>query len=967
MPANATTQSDARAHVLTGVEEQISELQPGLEQTADLSVLLAQVNQLQQLLNAFPADATITGTVTNDVLQPVSDVQSGSEPLSTLGNVLASLYVLQGSLTQDMQKWMASGAMTTADSLKLQGLVLAVIASVNQVLVTRPDVAAIMDDLTAIKSLGGGPADAVAYHDFNVLQIAFRSVWMNAFDADLQQAAAQLYAETARFYDDSGLGMPQYQAISDVTSLIAFMNDVSNDTATAVPVPADVAVAFPNWTGEMYAALSPEQQSDVAAAAARAQSASSTPEQKADAINTANLIMSQPAGTSGRIATLITEMASAIAEPYAFDVFAPDSFNYGLLITYRQEWTPGPYQAGDLVATIPLAPGETRKFTSKRIVKSSRAEREIAKSMSTSSLQQSETSRAEAEITQKATSATNFKMTSSGSFNIGIGSIDATTSFTADQQQQSSMSKKAFHEATLKAAEEYRQERSLQVDTSSTLETEETSSGEIANPNNEITVTYLFYELQRRYAIREYLYRARPVILVAQDVPSPHEIDEAWLIQYQWIISRALLDDLFRPALTYLTTGFAGDEVSTEVLRASWSAQQQLVASLEALVTDQQAMRDSLRESLINTTFNEDVAKVAGMPVAAKVFTLGLAPDPSSMEADRLDAVAKMTKARLQYVEDSLADAQKKLTDASGAFTQATAAYSTAIQRQYSRQVAIDQLRVHVKQNIMYYMQAIWDSEPPDQRFFRLYNKKVFCPDIDRTCSATIDPVTTKVAIGGVIDVAFNNICAPALGADGGVGGTEHALVDVADLDNPLGYKGNYIIFPLVDSCYLTTYMLSSYINNYLGIIDPDGSDDFDAETFDDQWTAAEQALNAAIAADDATAQSQAQATLDQLKATLTAYISAVRHITDEIIVPTGQLFIEALPGSRPILEDFKLEHRFQDVRKVKAEVRHAELENLRLAARLVEGQTDTTLLADPEIDKKVIVAGGASLVAQTV
>ena len=37
------------------------------------------------------------------------------------------------------------------------------------------------------------------------------------------------------------------------------------------------------------------------------------------------------------------------------------------------------------------------------------------------------------------------------------------------------------------------------------------------------------------------------------------------------------------------------------------------------------------------------------------------------------------------------------------------------------------------------------------------------------------------------------------------------------------------------------------------------------------------------------------------------------RRASDEIVVPTGQLFIEALPGAHPLLEDFKLEHRRQD------------------------------------------------------
>ena len=41
------------------------------------------------------------------------------------------------------------------------------------------------------------------------------------------------------------------------------------------------------------------------------------------------------------------------------------------------------------------------------------------------------------------------------------------------------------------------------------------------------------------------------------------------------------------------------------------------------------------------------------------------------------------------------------------------------------------------------------------------------------------------------------------------------------------------------------------------------------------------------------------------------------------VIVPSDQLYIEALPGTHPILEDFKLIHRALDVKRVQAEVRH--------------------------------------------
>ena len=179
-------------------------------------------------------------------------------------------------------------------------------------------------------------------------------------------------------------------------------------------------------------------------------------------------------------------------------------------------------------------------------------------------------------------------------------------------------------------------------------------------------------------------------------------------------------------------------------------------------------------------------------------------------------------------------------------------------------------------------------------------------------------------------------------------------LIEIADLDNPLGYKGNYIIFPVKGECYLTQYMLSEFIDDYLGVRDPDGADNFDAEAFELDW-------QRASAIDDESAREQR---LARLRADLETFISAVRRSTDDIIIPTGQLFIEALPGSHPLLEDFKLLHRLEDVRKVKAEVRHAELENIRLAARLIGGQANVELLDDPDVEKKIVIEGTNTVVA---
>ena len=69
-------------------------------------------------------------------------------------------------------------------------------------------------------------------------------------------------------------------------------------------------------------------------------------------------------------------------------------------------------------------------------------------------------------------------------------------------------------------------------------------------------------------------------------------------------------------------------------------------------------------------------------------------------------------------------------------------------------------------------------------------------------------------------------------------------------------------------------------------------------------------------------------------------------------------LIIEALPGTHPILEDFKLKHRAVDVKQAQAHVGKVELENLRLAARLLSDDFE-----DPEVDGKIVVEGNTSVV----
>ena len=177
-------------------------------------------------------------------------------------------------------------------------------------------------------------------------------------------------------------------------------------------------------------------------------------------------------------------------------------------------------------------------------------------------------------------------------------SINATQSGGGDSSKESAQIKKEMRESVLKSAQEYRQQHRMEVDTSESAETEATTFHEIQNPNDELAVTYLFYELQRTYLISERIHQLTPVILVANDVPAPHEIDDAWLIEHDWILRRAILDDSFRPALDYLTKSFVGAEVNIRILESNAIAQKNLVDKINQQIQTQMGLLASNERSV---------------------------------------------------------------------------------------------------------------------------------------------------------------------------------------------------------------------------------------------------------------------------------------------------------------------------------------------------------------------------------
>lgn len=653
---------------------------------------------------------------------------------------------------------------------------------------------------------------------------------------------------------------------------------------------------------------------------------------------------------SSRLFQLLSKLEKMISERYAFDVFAKDSINFGIMVTYRQTWEPLNYQVGDLVSTIPLAPKEIRRYTTRKVSKKTRAVKEIEDSLQNRKTESSDTSRVDAEIVEKAQNTTDFKITAHESFGGEAYQIDSTQ--TSDQQQgkQSEQVKKEFRESVLKSAQEYKQQHRLEIDTSESQETEETTFHEIQNPNDELAVTYLFYELQRTYKISEKIHMLTPVILVANDVPAPDEIDDAWLVEHDWILRRVILDDSFRPALEYLAKSFVGAEINIRILENNAIAQKNVVDALNQQIQVQVQVLSSDLQDVLTAVQNLGTSEQQqGLIDAVKrIF------DPIGITGKADTGAVSAAQAMVDYAKETLDRAERErarlLSQVEVAMTALQAAVdklSSAVKEHYDRVAEVDRLRVHVKENILYYMQAIWNHEPPDQRFFRLYNIDV----------PIVNAVTTGVAVNvysngsSLEDVLLGEESLSASLPMPKVTVTKQKLVEVADLDKLLGYKGNYMIFALKDNNYITLTMMQNYleVGDEFLVRDPD---EFGNYTIDE----IQELANCLYRQNP----KLYQRNRDRLKQLIIDRLTASRNESDMVVVPTSSLYIEALVGTHPLLEDFKLIHRALDVKKVQAEVRHAELENIRLAARALKGKDE-----DPDIDKKIVIENGSDVVVQ--
>jgi hypothetical protein len=849
---------------------------------------------------------------------------------------------------------------TNQDILRYVGRLMTTMSSPEDALGTglepRADRLTVQEEIQQL-SFGPSPADVPAYYSFHNLQIAFEHTWQELIDQGLINLSEGAYQQIVGLGGDPAMG--------GTTIIVDPVHDLVHEGRTVLT--AHQVVRDHRGNNSALDGLRDILTSTLPDGAAGGTSPGAYGSQDVDPLD--------------RLPAVLDELENRLKEEYAFTIYAADrqqrSINFGILITYLEEWLPRGYQAGRLVKTLTLAPRETRKYSKKTVSRRKRSVREVENHLRSRREESTETTRAEQDIVRKATASTNFSLTSEQS--VKVPEMDmggtTTTSFQKAAGTASEDTKRAFHEAVFKAAQEFKDENTTEVNTEESLDVEVVEAGEITNPNDELAVTCLFYELQRRYRVTEQIHRITPVILVALEFPRPDEIDEAWLLANDWILRRVILDDSFLPALDYLAQNIAGDEIALREIRQNVLQQRAVVEQLRGelgVVRERLAALRQLSEQALLHSASGGGGGGAGplsfIPVVGDLAdnvvnaVEGAAGEVASLlfSNDSSGATAQDTlKDAMDRTADDARDLMFRLEREVTALNDITEKYARALADHFNHKAEIDRLRMHIKKNAMYYVQAIYSHMPSDEIYFMLHKTPV--PVIQATHRrvnlGNLTPARPPLALAAhrlipnpvapptnLYPARFDTQLDPNL--------TFTTLAEVADLDNFLGFKGNYMVFPLRQSNPVTDIMMQPYVVAGLNeLVDPDDLANWTLEDFSGYVLCLKDKLT--------------QDEFDAIKPTLQQQYQQIltnpQPNGDEITVPTNSLFITLLPDTHTMIEKFKALHRLEDAYMAIAGVRQAELENVRLASRILAGERQ-----DPHIDKMIVVEGGPVPVSDT-
>jgi hypothetical protein len=513
------------------------------------------------------------------------------------------------------------------------------------------------------------------------------------------------------------------------------------------------------------------------------------------------------------LSIILSEMADALALPRRVPI--EGGKRLGVQLVFRQYWHPVAHVMGKLVGYKNLLPNQRDTLKRRTFVKTTR---ELVKAEDFATTRQDDYSRSQretGEVVKEASRAFNFTENLSGSFNFGIGSVQTQTQIGLDLRQSSKTTQSMVSEVAMKGSTSYAEKREVKLREMVETEDVQEVSSEVANLNREITANYFYYQLLREYRVAVALHDIRPVLLRKRALPSAAEIDEKFISLH----AHALIPRL--PA-----------QLSSDA--------QETADRLDGLTRARTRRRTEMHEAWAELASARAALEAVG-PAAGN------------------EAAYNRALSDLQSKERALASAREASQAADDAYFDARA--------------RMDRVVHHVRENVAYYMQCVWQS------------------------SLTVDQdmVLSEESFAGALLPAVTRGLS-RLGYSGDEEIFEYTGPAVGLLDAMLSHltPGAEIVDSMSEE-----ELRNTEIYQYLARYCPD-----DARTLKDRIRAL------AFVTDPANPE------------------DVIR--TRSVQIPQDALVVETMPGAVPLLEGFQMAHRMLDTQR-------ACLENIHLKQRIVD------------------------------
>lgn len=618
--------------------------------------------------------------------------------------------------------------------------------------------------------------------------------------------------------------------------------------------------------------------------------------------------------------------AKKVIPPYSFEPFLQNSWNFGLRVIYRQEWRPLGNQRGEVVKTIPLGPKQVEKVTTK-IVRRTKVTKtaETLKSVEETS-EITDTTKDSNEIVNEASN--NFGWNVEAEASVGFSVVSASISGGAHEETEKRSKQASTHlsESMQKMASKIKTETKTVVTTESESTYEMETSSEITNPNEEIPITYVYSKLLRQYEIFTSVAEIQNIIMIAEPIPKPYEVNFEWIKKHDWILAKVLLDDSFRDALTSISQAPTPIDYS-----------------------EIQSLLESKLGAILGTPESPGFLE----RFAEKTSGGGL----SLTGLDMIDEAQKNYKEALQKAFDT----QRELE---------------------FLEVKRDRLYQHIRDNILHYCRALWAQEDPQQRILRYKSLRIQIPttwdfygkisgeefttgeegDTLEEEDLSLDDLLTKIKL---YETDENE--ETTFDLDGEFRENGESTVNISDLINPIGpigHYGNYAIYNIkpefIQSELFTMLQIRKTPYLYYRSEDDENPILMDPEL----KRITQEHLGEGPEDEDEKLE------MIELVPTLRVLYSAAEEVGEEELIEflgdeeifkehypeflfrkersrrflsdTQNLLIDIQPGSGSALESFKLAHRGIDILKTLEEKKALELENKRREHLLAEKKYDS-------------------------